>query len=53
MTAAVDAPTDRTPEEGTVMRPDVLRGYAVAAGFGQVTTLPIEDDVFRFYRLEG
>jgi predicted O-methyltransferase YrrM len=37
---------------GTVMRPDTLRGYARAAGFGGVEVLPIEDFGFwRFYRL--
>ncbi len=36
---------------GTVMRPSVLRGYALEAGFGDVEVLPIEHDVFRFYRL--
>jgi SAM-dependent methyltransferase len=37
---------------GTVMRPDTLRGYAVAAGFADVDTLPIKDFGFwRFYRL--
>lgn len=36
---------------GTVMRPDTLRGYARDAGFGNVEILPIENDVFRFYRL--
>jgi 2-polyprenyl-3-methyl-5-hydroxy-6-metoxy-1,4-benzoquinol methylase len=38
---------------GTVMRPDTLRGYAREAGFSAVTVLPIEHDMFRFYRLEG
>lgn len=38
---------------GTVMRPDTLRRYAREAGFGGVTVLPIEHDMFRFYRLEG
>ena len=33
------------------MRPDTLRRYAAAAGFGQVDVLPITDDFFRFYRL--
>jgi SAM-dependent methyltransferase len=37
---------------GTVMRPAMLRGYADAAGFGSVEVLPIEHDMFRFYRLE-
>jgi SAM-dependent methyltransferase len=36
---------------GTVMRPDTLRGYAVAAGFEGIDVLPIADDFFRFYRL--
>jgi SAM-dependent methyltransferase len=37
---------------GTVMRPDVLRGYALKAGFEGVEILPIEDFGFwRFYRL--
>lgn len=36
---------------GTVMRPDVLRDYAVQAGFSDVEVLPVEHDLFRFYRL--
>jgi SAM-dependent methyltransferase len=38
---------------GTVMRVDTLRGYAEAAGFTQFEVLPIENDFWRFYRLEG
>ncbi|RTL63687.1 MAG: class I SAM-dependent methyltransferase [Pseudonocardiaceae bacterium] len=38
---------------GTVMRPATLRRYAGDAGFTRVTDLPIEDAMFRFYRLEG
>ena len=38
---------------GTVMRPDTLRRYATEAGFAEVEVLPIEHDVFRFYRLRG
>jgi SAM-dependent methyltransferase len=38
---------------GTVMRPDTLRRYAAEAGFADVEVLPIEHDVFRFYRLRG
>lgn len=38
---------------GTVMRPDTLRRYAVAAGFAGVEVLGIENDFFRFYRLRG
>jgi 2-polyprenyl-3-methyl-5-hydroxy-6-metoxy-1,4-benzoquinol methylase len=45
----VDKPSVGT---GTVMRPDTLRGYATAAGFTGFTTLPIEHDTFRFYRLD-
>lgn len=37
---------------GTVMRPDRLRDYAQAAGFGTVEVLPITDfGFFRFYRI--
>jgi 2-polyprenyl-3-methyl-5-hydroxy-6-metoxy-1,4-benzoquinol methylase len=38
---------------GTVMRPDALRRYATEAGFADVEVLPIEHDVFRFYRLRS
>ena len=38
---------------GTVMRADTLRRYATEAGFAEVEVLPIEHDVFRFYRLRG
>jgi SAM-dependent methyltransferase len=37
---------------GTVMRPSTLAGYASDAGFAKVEVLPIENDFFRFYRLE-
>ncbi|MEX0991241.1 MAG: class I SAM-dependent methyltransferase [Actinomycetota bacterium] len=36
---------------GTMMRPDVLRGYAEAADFSRFEILPIDHDFFRFYRL--
>lgn len=36
---------------GTVMRTDTLRAYAHEAGFQSVEVLPIENDVWRFYRL--
>jgi 2-polyprenyl-3-methyl-5-hydroxy-6-metoxy-1,4-benzoquinol methylase len=36
---------------GTVMRPDTLRRYAEEAGFSEVEILPIENDLWRFYRL--
>lgn len=36
---------------GTVMRPDTFKAYASAAGFSSVDMLPIEHDMFRFYRL--
>lgn len=38
---------------GTVMRPAVLREYALEAGFADVEVLPIEHDLWRFYRLLG
>ncbi len=37
---------------GTVMRPDVLRGYADAAGFSRFEVLPIQHDAFRLYLLQ-
>jgi 2-polyprenyl-3-methyl-5-hydroxy-6-metoxy-1,4-benzoquinol methylase len=37
---------------GTVMRPETFRAYAEAAGFRSVSILPIEHEVFRFYRLQ-
>jgi hypothetical protein len=36
---------------GTVIRSDTVRAYAEEAGFGQVEVLPIEHDLWRFYRL--
>jgi 2-polyprenyl-3-methyl-5-hydroxy-6-metoxy-1,4-benzoquinol methylase len=36
---------------GTVMRPATLRRYANEAGFSRVEILPIENDLWRFYRL--
>jgi hypothetical protein len=36
---------------GTVMRPSTLRAYARAAGFEDIEILPIETDLWRFYRL--
>ena len=44
----VDQPSAET---GTVMRPDTLRRYASAAGFGGFEILPIEHDAFRLYLL--
>jgi SAM-dependent methyltransferase len=38
---------------GTVMRVDTVRRYAADAGFADVEVLPIEHEVFRFYRLRG
>ncbi len=40
-----------TAATGTVLRPDTLRRYASEAGFREVEILPIEADVWRFYRL--
>jgi 2-polyprenyl-3-methyl-5-hydroxy-6-metoxy-1,4-benzoquinol methylase len=44
----VDKPSAAT---GTVMRASTLEQYAKEAGFDQVETLPIENDLWRFYRL--
>jgi predicted O-methyltransferase YrrM len=41
----------QTAATGAVMRPSVLRQYALRAGFGEVEVLPIHTDYWRFYRL--
>jgi hypothetical protein len=33
------------------MRPATFTGYATQAGFSDVQILPIDHDLFRFYRL--
>lgn len=38
-------------ETGTVMRTATLHGYALEAGFSGVEVLPVENDMWRFYRL--
>lgn len=47
-TAMVDTPSAAT---GTVMRTEVLRRYAKDAGFDAVDVLPVDNELFRFYRL--
>jgi 2-polyprenyl-3-methyl-5-hydroxy-6-metoxy-1,4-benzoquinol methylase len=48
-------PVGRTDEKsaakGTVLRTATLESYAAEAGFASVEVLPIEHDMFRFYRL--
>jgi SAM-dependent methyltransferase len=41
----------QTRATGAVMRPSILRAYALEAGFRDVEVLPIETDYWRFYRL--
>ncbi|WP_344968522.1 class I SAM-dependent methyltransferase [Salinactinospora qingdaonensis] len=36
---------------GTVLRPEAVRDYATAAGFGRVDELPVRDRFHRLYRL--
>jgi SAM-dependent methyltransferase len=36
---------------GTVMRPDTVRRYAAQAGFAHCEILPVEEKLWRFYRL--
>jgi 2-polyprenyl-3-methyl-5-hydroxy-6-metoxy-1,4-benzoquinol methylase len=38
---------------GTVMRTDDVRRLAAAAGFASVEVLPVEDELFRLYRLNA
>jgi hypothetical protein len=42
---------DDSAATGTVMRADTVRAYATQAGFRRVDVLPIEHDIWRFYRL--
>lgn len=44
---------DDSAETGTVMRTATLERYAAQAGFASVEVLPIDHDMFRFYRLHG
>jgi 2-polyprenyl-3-methyl-5-hydroxy-6-metoxy-1,4-benzoquinol methylase len=48
---AGDTPDRPSAATGTVMRPATLRRYAREAGFHAVEVLPIQHDLFRFYRL--
>jgi 2-polyprenyl-3-methyl-5-hydroxy-6-metoxy-1,4-benzoquinol methylase len=41
----------KTAATGAVMRPSVLRQYALQAGFSEIEVLPIHTDYWRFYRL--
>ena len=47
-TGLADEPSVGT---GTVMRQQTLRRYAEEAGYRRVEVLPIENDLWRFYRL--
>lgn len=38
---------------GTVLRPAALRLMAEEAGFGSVDVLPVDHDLWRFYRLRS
>jgi hypothetical protein len=38
-------------QTGTVMRPETLKKYALAAGFSEMEILSIEHFFFRLYRL--
>jgi len=42
---------DPSAATGTAMRPHTMEGYATAAGYASCQTLPIENDLFRFYLL--
>lgn len=39
-------------EAGTVLRPGTVRAYAAAAGYKNCAELPIDHDLWRFYRLD-
>jgi SAM-dependent methyltransferase len=41
-----------TVEAGTVLRPGTVRAYATEAGYANCTELPVDHDLWRFYRLD-
>lgn len=43
--------TEDSAATGTVIRESTMREYAERAGFAAVETLPIDHDLWRFYRL--
>lgn len=45
------AEEETSAETGTVIRADTMRAFANEAGFQSVDVLPIENDLWRFYRL--
>jgi 2-polyprenyl-3-methyl-5-hydroxy-6-metoxy-1,4-benzoquinol methylase len=47
--SAMDDP--QTAATGAVMRPSTLASYARSAGFARTEVLPVDSDVWRFYRL--
>jgi ubiquinone/menaquinone biosynthesis C-methylase UbiE len=53
ITTCLPAARTETPSEaiGTVLRPATLRAMASAAGFTGIDVLPVEHDLWRFYRL--
>jgi SAM-dependent methyltransferase len=44
---------ERSAATGTVMRPETFRSYAADAGFASVEELPVDHQMFRFYRATG
>ena len=48
--AMADQPSEAT---GTAIRPETVQRCAQTAGFDSFEILPIENDLFRFYRLQG
>lgn len=48
-----DCPEHSCAATGTVMRTDTLRSYAKEAGFSDLEVLPLDYELFRFYRMVG
>jgi hypothetical protein len=46
----VETPSAAT---GTMIRRSIMGRYALEAGFTEIEVLPIENDVYRFYRMRG
>jgi hypothetical protein len=48
--AMVEQPSEAI---GTAIRPDIVRRCAAGAGLGRCEVLPIDNPLFRFYRLRA
>ncbi|MGH8887497.1 MAG: SAM-dependent methyltransferase [Egibacteraceae bacterium] len=48
-----ETPSAASAATGTCLRPATVRAWAAQAGFESVEILPVDHDLWRFYRLDG